>query len=140
MLNKKNYKRTFALMWHRLSPCSHTFAFWWTRGPPLSANVIIEFPQCILKSFITIIIYNLSNHPWFLTKRLHDLFLQGFLNIVFVYVKTVIFWFWITKSNKFSCLLFLRAQCFLYFLWSSIFLKNIYTIHIHNITFEFNSN
>ena len=33
------------------------------------------------------IIYNLSNHPWFLTKRLHDLFLQGFLNIVFVYAK-----------------------------------------------------
>ena len=30
-----------------------------------------------------------------------------------------------TKINNFSCSIFLRTPCFLYFLWSSIFLKNM---------------
>ena len=41
-LVKKNYMRTFAVMWSP-SPCSNTLEFWWTSFP-LSANVITECP------------------------------------------------------------------------------------------------
>ena len=68
-------------------------------------------------------------------RQLHWALVNRILKInksLFWLDKLFLIWFWKTQINNFSCLLFLRAPWFLYFSWSSIFLQNIYTIHIHN--------